>query len=335
MQAVRVAIVGLGYWGPQLLRNFSAQKGCTVLYGCDLKEGNLEKMRAQYPTVTYTTDAGRALADPAVDLVIIATPTASHFPLAKQALESGKHVFLEKPMCASVKEAQEIATLAKKHKRLLFVDHTFAFAPAVEKIAELARSGALGKLLYYDSTRINLGLIQKDSSVLWDLAIHDLSILARFADLRSVRSVSAHGHAYVGRHAEIAHLHLQFASGFAAHIAVSWLSPVKIRQTIVAGDRAMVTYDDTQPSEKLRIYDSGVDRGADQGDPLCPIYRSGDVRIPALDRTETLTREATHVLSCVRGQEYPRVSGDEGLQMLRILEAADASLASHATIALP
>jgi len=219
-----------------------------------------------------------------------------------------------------------LVTLAASKGKLLFVDHTFLFAPAVEKMIDMAEGKKLGELLYFDSVRINLGLIQQDTTVLWDLAIHDLSILAGIKDLAKVTSVAAIGSAHFGKQIENAHIHLLFDDGFNAHIHVSWLSPVKVRRTTLAGTAAMLVYDDTEPSEKLRLYDSGVIHDATRPDPMLPTYRVGDILIPALDRKETLAREAEHVLACVQGTETPRSPGSQGLQMLRILEAAHASL---------
>ena len=219
-----------------------------------------------------------------------------------------------------------LVALAEKQDKLLFVDHTFLFAPAVEKMMDIAKTGKLGDLLYFDSVRINLGLIQQDTTVLWDLAIHDLSILAGLKDLGAIRSVAALGSSHFGTQTENAHIHLLFRDGFNAHIHVSWLSPVKVRRTTLAGTSARLVYDDTEPSEKLRLYDSGVVHDATRPDPMLPTYRVGDILIPALDRKETLAREAAHVLACVQGTETPRSPGSQGMQMLTILEAAHASL---------
>lgn len=324
----RVAIVGLGYWGPNLVRNFASEPGCELVWGCDMSEERLGWLRAHYPSVKPTSDYDEVLADPSVELVLIATPTSTHAELATRALEAGKHVFVEKPIAPTAAEADALVTLAKAKGKMLFVDHTFLFAPAVEKMIDLAAGGKLGDLLYFDSVRINLGLIQRDVTVLWDLAIHDLSILAGIKDLSRVASVMAVGSSHFGAQIENAHLHLTFDDGFNAHVHVSWLSPVKIRRTTLAGTAAMLTYDDTEPSEKLRLYDSGVTHDHDAPDPLRPVYRTGDIVIPALDRKETLAREAAHVLACVRGEEAPRSPGALGASLLRILEAAHASLAS-------
>jgi predicted dehydrogenase len=331
MQPVKTALVGLGYWGPHLLRNFAAQADCEMIWGVDLKEENLAKAKAHYPSVRYTADVEEVWKDPAVELVIIATPPSSHLPLALAALEAGKHVFVEKPLATTSADAQRMVDAAKKAGKMLFVDHTFVFAPAVEQMADMAARGTLGELLYFDSVRINLGIIQRDTNVLWDLAVHDLSILSAFRDLGDVRTVSARGVSHFGSQAEMAHLYLTFNDAFTAHVHVSWLSPVKIRQTILAGKDAMVTYDDIQPSEKLRVYDRGIEHDQTQPNPLLPTYRNGNILIPALPAKETLGLEAAHVLRCVRGKETPRVPGEDGVKMLRILEAADQSLRQDGT----
>lgn len=333
-----VGIVGLGYWGPNLLRNFSAIDGWEMRWACDLKDENLAKVRSHYPAVKPTSSFDDLLNDPTLDLIVVATPTKSHFDLAKKALEAGKHVFVEKPMASSSAEAEELIALAKQQGKLLFVDHTFAFAGAVRKMKELMQSGELGELYYFDSTRINLGLIQPDVNVLWDLAIHDLAMLGQLKDLGGLASVFAHGSKHHGEHREIGHLHLTWKDGFDAHVHVSWLSPVKIRQTIVGGTKKMVVFDDIHPSEKLKIYDAGVTKTKmgemKPADPLFPVYRSGDVVIPKIDTTETLKVELLHVLACIEGKETPLAGGQEGLMMLKILEASDRSLETHAPAAL-
>lgn len=325
-----VGIVGLGYWGPNLLRNFAALSDCRVKYGCDVQQDNLEKMRRKYPAVTYTTDVRDLLKDKDLAAMIIATPTETHFALAKAALDAGKHVLLEKPMTKTCAEAEELVKIAARKNVQLLVDHTFVYTSAVQKIQELVRSGEIGNLHYFDSTRINLGLIQKDVNVLWDLAIHDLSILSTIYDLGTLETLYAHGGSHFTKQQEVGHLHMTFHGGFEAHIHVSWLSPVKIRQTIVVGTKKMILYDDTEPSEKIRIYDKGVhfEEFIESGrpDPFFPVYRSGDILIPALENPEAMSIEAQHFLACIRGKEAPRVSGEDGRHIVHILELADQSL---------
>ena len=336
--SIKVAIVGLGYWGPNLLRNFFAASRCTVKYGCDLSQKNLDKMQRNFPTVTFTSSYDEVLNDPEVQLIAIATPTSAHFPLAKQALLKGKHVLIEKPVTPTSKEADELIAIARKNNLLIFVDHTFIYSPAVRKIAEIVKSGDLGELLYIESTRINLGLIQQDVNVLWDLAIHDLSIISTFVDMGTVTQVYAQGKNYHTKHPEIAHLNLTFASGLQAYIHVSWLSPVKLRQTIVGGSKKMILYDDTQLSEKVKIYDKGVnfEKLAVTGNtnPFFPVYRSGDVLIPALQNKEELGIEAEHILRCIEGTEKPLMAMETPRHLVRILECADESLRTGRSVDL-
>ncbi len=332
VRTIRVGIVGLGYWGPNWLRNLSGTEGCTVQYGCDVNAERLRKLSRQYPAVTFTRSYDDLLADTTLGAIVIATPTSTHFALAKAALEAGKHVLVEKPMTTTAKEAAMLNEIARKRRRTLLVDHTFAYTPSVMRIAELAHGGTLGNLLYFDSTRINLGVIQKDTNVLWDLAIHDLTILSAIADFSELTELFACGSAFYGKQTEVGHLHLKFQGGLHAHIHVSWLSPVKIRQTLIGGTKAMITYDDTEPTEKLRIYDRGVDHDATKPDPFFPKYRSGNILIPALPLTEALSVQAQHFLACIVGKEQPRVSGEDGRRMVQLLALADQSLKQNKVI---
>lgn len=332
MTEISIGIVGLGYWGPNWLRNFASLEGAELRWGCDLSKDRTAKFARQYPATRFTQNFDDLLKDKSLDAVVIATPTSSHFPLAMKALEAGKHVLIEKPMTSTVAEAGKLLAAAKKAKKLILTDHTFAYTAAVDRIRTLVSEQKVGDLLYFDSTRLNLGLIQKDCNVLWDLAIHDLTILSAIADLSDVMEVMAVGSAHYGKHIEDGHLHLKFGNGLAAHIHVSWLSPVKVRSTYIAGRKAMITYDDTEPSEKIRVYDKGVERDDTKPDPFFPKYRSGDVLIPALPVTEALAVEAKHFLDCIRGKAKPIVSGEDGLNMVKILELADESLKANKPI---
>lgn len=330
MQTITIAVVGLGYWGPNLLRNFTAAEGCHVAYGCDLLQANLDKLSRSYPHTTFTTSFDQVLADPSVQLVAVATPTSGHYPLAKAALEAGKHVLIEKPMTSTAAQADELIAIAKRSNLHIFVDHTFVYSPAVRKIADIVQSGDLGELLYVDTTRINLGLIQKDTNVLWDLAIHDLSIIGTFTNLADVNRIYAHGRRHISNQVEIGHLHLSFKNGVESHIHVSWLSPVKLRQTIIVGSKKMIVYDDMNLSEKVKVYDKGVsfDRLVQQNNanPFYPVYRSGDVYIPALPNKEELAIEVRHILQCLRKEETPILLPETAANMVRILEQANRSL---------
>lgn len=336
MTKLSIGIVGLGYWGPNLFRNFAAASGWTVKYGCDLEEKNLTKMRAQYPAVTYTNDLNVLLNDPELTAIAVATPTRGHYPIAKAALEAGKHVLIEKPITETVAQADELIALAKSKNLHILVDHTFVYTGAVRKIKELVDRGELGDLYYFDSSRINLGLIQKDVNVLWDLAIHDLSILSQIRDLSTLKSLYAHGSKHHGEQIEIGHLHMSFDGGFEAHIHVSWLSPVKLRQTIIGGTKKMALFNDLEPSEKLRVYDTGVQRDSlgetKPGDPFFPVYRTGDVVIPKLDNSEALRLETEHFQAVIEGREQPRVTGEAGRAILQILTYANESLDKSAPL---
>ncbi len=331
-KTINVAIVGLGYWGPNWLRNFASLEECTVQYGCDLSKERCRKFTLQYPSVTFTNRYEDLLEDASLDAIVIATPTKTHADLAKRALTAGKHVLIEKPMTASVAEADQLVTLAKKRKRCLLTDHTFAYTQAVDKILQL--KSRLGSLLYFDSTRINLGLIQKDTSVFYDLAVHDLTILSALRPLTDITEVFATGQSFYGKTIEMGHIHLKYADRFNAHIHVSWLSPVKIRSTLIAGKNAMIVYDDTQPSEKIRLYDRGIDHDTSKPDPFFPKYRSGDVLIPAMSLTEALETQARHFLACIRGTQKPIVSGADGRDMVRLLSLIDQSCAENRPVSV-
>ena len=326
MTQVSVGIVGLGYWGPNWLRNFAMLESAEMRWGCDVSKDRTAKFARQYPATRFTQNIDDLLRDASLDAIVIATPTSSHFSLALKALEAGKHVLIEKPMTSTVAEAEKLLAAAKKAKKLILTDHTFAYTSAVQAMKDMVQGKKLGDLLYFDSTRLNLGLIQKDCNVLWDLAIHDLTILSAIVDLGGVKEVLGVGSAHYGKHIEDGHLHLAFKNGFAAHIHVSWLSPLKVRSTYIAGRKAMITYDDTEPSEKIRLYDKGVERDTTKPDPFFPKYRSGDVLIPALLMTEALAVEARHFVECIRGKESPIVSGEDGLKIVRILELGNQSL---------
>ena len=333
MSDVSIGVVGLGYWGPNVLRNFYACPGATVRYACDLAEANLDRVRVQYPSVETTADYEQLLGDDALQAIAIATPVSTHFDLARRAMEAGKHVLVEKPMAATASEATQLIDIAARKNLVLMVDHTFVYTGAVRKMKEIISSGELGELFYLDSQRMNLGLIQKDIDVIWDLAPHDLSILEFLVDKDPV-SVYASGSSYVGNPdlCEVAYLTIRYEGNFQAQVASSWLSPVKMRQMVVCGASKMILYDDVEPTEKIKVYDKGVDIEWDAITPFNPAYRSGDVVIPQLDQTEALQREAAHFVECVTSGADPLTSGRSGLRVVRILEAATESLRSGSPI---
>lgn len=324
---VKIGIIGAGYWGPNLVRNFFSLDNCEVKYICDLDSSKLAKIKKNYPYTLLTTNVDELFYDPELDAVAIATPTATHYPLAKKALEMGKHVFLEKPMAETSAQAKELIKIAQERNLVLQIDHPFIFYGPVLKIKELVDSGELGELYYFDSQRINLGLIQPDINVLWDLAPHDISIL-NFLYNKKPKSVSAIGTRHITDDTEeLAHMNIKYEDGFCAHIHVSWLSPVKLRQMIVAGDKKMVYFDDIAPSEKVKVYDKRIDLTKIEQDTFNPVYRSGDVYSPIYDQTEAVLKECQEFIDCIIYGKRPFSDGEFGLNVVRILEAADKSLA--------
>jgi predicted dehydrogenase len=334
---VRIGIVGYGYWGPNLVRNVALTPGAKVAAVCDLQDDRLAPVRAQYPTVRTTTRYADLLDDPEIDAIAVATPVRSHYPLALQALQAGKHVFVEKPLAQSAAEAHALVEEAERRDRVLMVDHTFVYTGAVQRIKELVDEGQLGKLYYFDSTRVNLGLFQHDIDVMWDLAVHDLAIMDYVLGRRPY-AVAASGAAHVpGKPINIAYLTCHFDDSLIAHVNVNWLAPVKIRRTLIGGDRKMIVFDDLEPSEKVKVYDRGItlDEGED-GDAIEAAagryemlvgYRTGDMWAPKVYLGEALNVEMRHFVECVRTGQRPLTDGMAGLRVVRILEAATESLA--------
>jgi predicted dehydrogenase len=298
---------------------------------CDGREDRLGVVRKLYPAVGTFTDVGEMLADPAVDAVAIATPVSTHFALAKEALLAGKHVFVEKPFTATSLQGEELVALAADRDLRLMVDHTFIYTSAVRKIHDLVAKGELGTLHYYDSVRVNLGLFQSDVSVIWDLAVHDLSIMDYLLD-RDPVTVSATGVAHVaGQPENMAYLTCMFDDNLIAHFHVNWLAPVKVRQTLLCGSEKMIVFDDVDMSEKVKVYDKGVilDDAAESVYQRHVGYRTGDMWAPRLDNVEALAIETQHFVDCVTTGETPLSDGHAGLRVVRILEAAQASMAER------
>lgn len=328
---VKLGLIGYGYWGPNLLRNFSETDGVEVKWCADVQLNRLTAARKRHPATKMTQDAQDILDDPEVTAVVIATPVTTHFSLAKRALEANKHVLIEKPMTRTVAESEELIAIAEKRGLVLMVDHTFIYTGAVRKIKELIDVGELGSLYYYDSVRVNLGLFQHDIDVLWDLAPHDLSILT-FLVPQAPRSVSATGADHTGSGiVDVAYMTVHFDNNFIAHFHVNWLSPVKIRQNLIGGSRRMLVYDDMEPSEKVRVYDRGIQVSSQEGIYKALVdYRMGDMWSPKLDLREALSLECEHFLDCVRFNKVPRSDGKAGLTVVKILEAASYSMANNA-----
>ncbi|HMB82348.1 MAG TPA: Gfo/Idh/MocA family oxidoreductase [Vicinamibacterales bacterium] len=328
---IGVGVIGLGYWGPNLLRNVADLPGACLVCASDLRADRRDAAAARYPGIRTTRDAAELIQDPAVDAVAIATPVSTHFELAMAALRAGKHVLVEKPLAASSEQGRRLIEEATRRKLVLMVDHTFVYTGAVRKIASLVSSGELGELYYYDSVRVNLGLFQHDVNVIWDLAVHDLSIMDHVLPLKP-RAVSATGMSHVaGGHENIAYLTLFFDTNFIAHIHVNWLAPVKVRRTLLGGSQRMIVYDDLEPSEKIKVYDRGITLNSNPENvyEMLVGYRSGDMWAPRLEAAEALKTEITHFLDCIERGVKPLTDGVSGLRVLELVEAASESMASR------
>jgi predicted dehydrogenase len=325
---VRVAVVGLGYWGPNLVRNFHEVSGVEVAYVCDLDEGALQVIGNRYPAVKRTTRFADVLADPTVDAVALATPVSTHSPLATAALEAGKHVFVEKPLAASVEEAEAMVALAESRGLTLMPGHTFLYSPAVNMVRQMITSGELGDIYFVSTSRVNLGLHQKDVSVAWDLGPHDFSILRYWFDETP---------AYIGALArgcvmsdipDVAFINLEFESGPVAHVEIAWLAPTKLRRTTICGSKKMVVYDDTS-NEPVRVFDSGVAiPNPETFGEYKLTYRTGDIVSPRVAAAEPLALELTDFCESIRTGGTPRSSAALGLEVVRMIEAVDRSLAA-------
>lgn len=325
---IGVGIIGLGYWGPNLLRNFVECDGAQVRIACDWRAERLAALAGRYPGVPMTREVNDVLTHLGVDAVAIATPVSTHFDLAMAALKAGKHVLVEKPLAASSELGLRLIDEADRRSLVLMVDHTFVYTGAVQKIAALVSSGELGDIYYYDSVRVNLGLFQHDVNVIWDLAVHDLSILDYVLPARP-RAVSATGMSHVdGGHENIAYLTVFFDNRLIAHIHVNWLAPVKIRRTLIGGSQRMIVYDDLEPSEKIKVYDKGitVNNQPESVYQMLVSYRAGDMWAPRLDGTEALQTEVAHFIDSVDRSTRPTTDGESGLRVVRLVEAACASM---------
>jgi predicted dehydrogenase len=322
---ISVGIVGYGYWGPNLLRAFSRCRGARVKAVCDSSTEHLVAARHHDPALLLATSFEELLADPAIDAMVIATPVASHFELALAALRSGRHVLVEKPMTATSEEATRLVEEAARRRLTLMVDHPYVYSTAVRKIAELLDGGGIGELYYYDSVRINLGRFRSDVDVMWDLAAHDLAILD-FLTGRQPRRVSVTGASHFGGGLhDIAYLSMFYGDVFLAHVHVNWCAPVKVRRTLLGGSRQMIVYDDLEPSEKVKVYDRSVALAHDERQVRIG-YRAGDVWTPHLEVADALEEAATDFVHCVNHGARPRSSGEMGLRVVRLLEAASRSL---------
>lgn len=327
-----VGIIGYGYWGPNLVRNFSELDDSQVVAVSDFRMPRLTLAQKKFPGISVTTDYHDLLDNPAIDAVAIATPVSSHFDIAMAALAAGKHVLVEKPLTRTSEEAETLVREAHQRQLTLMVDHTFIYMGAVQKISDLINSGELGDIYYYDATRVNLGLFQHDINVIYDLAVHDLSIMDYlFHTMRPV-AVSASGKSHLaGQPENIAYLTLYFDANFIAHINVNWLSPVKLRQTLIGGSKKMIVFDDLEVTEKVKVYNSGITVNSHPEDIYKTMvgYRMGDICSPFIDQTEALQVVARHFIDCIVKKETPRTNGEMGLRIVKILEAACQSLKEH------
>lgn len=328
---VRIGVIGYGYWGPNLVRNFVETPETQLVAVADLNRSRLDLLQRRYPGVEVTTDCRDILNHPNIDAVAISTPVSTHYQLALEALKAGKHVLVEKPMTSSSEEAKRLIDEAERRNLVLMVDHTFVYTGAVRKIRELIDKRSLGKIYYYDSTRVNLGLFQHDVDVIWDLAVHDLSIMEYILPESPVE-ISATGIGHVNGAAEnIAYVTALYDSSLIAHLNVNWLSPVKVRRTLIGGSKQMIVYDDIETSEKIRVYDKGV---VVKDDPearykMLVSYRSGDMYAPQIDMTEALRVEAQHFADCIENGKTPITDAHSGLRVVSVLEAATRSMKEH------
>lgn len=323
---LKVGVVGYGYWGPNIVRNFNAVDSSHVVAICDANGDRLGRALRQYTDVRGHRDYTEVTRATDIDIVAVVTPTFSHYEIAKDALLHDKHIFVEKPFSSTVAQAEELIELAERKQRLIMVDHTFLFTGAVMKIKEVVGQGELGQLCYFESTRVNLGLLQQDVNVVWDLAPHDFSIIDHVVENRPL-AVAATGMAHFGRTLEdVAYVTLYFGGDMIAHFTFNWLSPVKIRRTIVGGRDKILVWDDLNSDEKVRIYDRGVDITSADKNELLINYRVGDMYSPYISNVEALKAECSYFVDCIAKQQRPFNDGEAGLRVLRMLAAADKSL---------
>ncbi|MBZ5679297.1 MAG: Gfo/Idh/MocA family oxidoreductase [Acidobacteriia bacterium] len=323
---VRFGVIGYGYWGPNVVRNIDRLDEAEVIAVCDKSEAARKKVEKTYPDVRVTDDPAELMSSPEIDAIAVVTPVWTHYELAKAALEHGKHIFVEKPFTSNTKQAEELIDLAARKNLKIMVDHTFLFTGAVQKIKQLLQDGALGKLYYYDSTRVNLGLFQHDVNVLWDLAPHDLSIMDHLIQ-ESPEAVVATGQTHLNGHEDVAFITLYFPDRVIAHINVNWLSPVKVRTTLIGGEKKMLVWNDLEADEKIKVYDKGVNIDSREGlYNLLVNYRSGDMWAPQIAQVEALHRELAYFVNCIANDEIPLNDGKAGLRVVKMLEAASESL---------
>jgi len=329
---MKVGVIGLGYWGPNLVRNFLAHKDVKQVVACDIRENRLQLIREKFPAAELTTDC-QAVIDSDTDIIVISTPVDTHYKLAKKALDSGKHIWVEKPFTSKSKEAEELIEIADERNLKIFVDHTFIYNGAVIKIKELIDKNELGNIIYFDSERINLGLFQRDVNVIWDLAPHDLSIMTYLLINHKAKALAANGIANFKGKENLAHICIYFEDNCFAHFHVNWVSPVKIRRIIVGGDKKMLVYDDMENFEKIKVYDSGVEfKSTESIHEALVQYRIGDMFSPKVNQTEALGLGTQEFISAIHENRQPLTNGKDGLAVIKLLEAADLSLNNRGQI---
>ncbi len=324
---IRVGVIGYGYWGPNIVRNFNNGDISRVVMVCDARPEALRRVRQAYPQVAVTRDASELLGSADIDVVAVVTPVWTHYELAKAALKNGKHVFVEKPFTFTSAQAEELVNLAEQKKLQIMVDHTFLFTGAVKKIRQFVDDGTLGHLYYYDSTRVNLGLFQHDVNVIWDLAPHDLSIMDYIIQEKA-EGVVATAERHLNGLEDVAFLTFYFPNNIIAHVNVNWLSPVKVRTTLIGGEKKMLVWNDLEADEKIRIYDKGVEKVGDTEGiyDILVKYRTGDMWAPQVEHTEALKKELEHFVDCIKHNRAPINDGKAGWRVVRMLEAANQSV---------
>ena len=323
---IRMGVIGYGYWGPNIVRNFNSTEGLSIASICDLNPDRLKRAKRSYPDIEMTTDANEILSSSKIDAVAVVAPLAMHFDLAKRALENGKYVFVEKPFTQTAAQAEELIELADRKKLKIMVDHTFLFTGAVRKIKQVIDEGILGDLYYFDSIRVNLGLFYHDANVIWDLAPHDFSIMDYLIKEKLI-AVAATGRAHFNHGLEdVAYVTIFLSNNMIAHFNVNWLSPVKVRTTLIGGDKKMLVWNDLDADEKIKIYDKGVEVKNGEKYDLLVSYRSGDMWVPKIDQIEALKLEAEYFVECMTNGKVPINDGNAGLRVVKMLEAANRSL---------
>ena len=329
---IRMGVIGYGYWGPNIVRNFNNTEGLKIVSVCDIDPEKLKRARKSYPNIELTSDPNNILSSPNIDAVAVITPVSTHFDLARKALQNDKHIFVEKPFTYTTAQAEELIELAAKKNLKIMVDHTYLFTGAVRKMKELIDKGTLGNLYYFDSTRVNLGLFQHDVNVIWDLAPHDFSIMDHLIKERPVAILATGGVHFNGLE-DIAYVTVYFANKIIAHFNVNWLSPVKVRTTLIGGTQRMLVWNDVDSDEKIKVYDKGVEIKNGEGIyNLLVSYRSGDMWVPKIDQIEALKLESEYFVDCVSNNKIPINDGQAGLRVVKMVEAANKSLNNKSKI---